>query len=131
MLTVGGDNWTGSRSGEWQEENPDKESIHALIRELDGKVRTSVTVSIDTPYQYLAIAGGPDLFLVTGERADESIINLMNRTAGPGVVELVCGGQAASFESAQLVDVKAAIAAVDAFLAGFPGGLGPEWNIEK
>jgi hypothetical protein len=83
MLTPGGDRWVGFRSGEWEQEDPGRESIRDAVRRLDGKVRTAVTISIDEPYQYLWIAGGPDLFLVTGERADETILNLKNPTAGP------------------------------------------------
>lgn len=131
MLTIGGDRWVGSRSGEWQEEEPDKELIHESIRCLDGKVRTVVTVSIDEPYRYLSVAGGPNLFLVTGERSDESIINLKNLPAGVGEVDLVCGGQVAAFELAQLVGVEAALAAVNAFIDDFSDGLGSEWEVEK
>lgn len=131
MVTVGGDNWDGSRSGEWQEEGADKESIREAIHRLDGKVRTEVTISIDEPYQYLSVAGGPNLFVVTGERSDESMISLKNPTAEPGEIELVCGGQVATFNLEQVVDVNTAFEAVDAFLDGFPDGLGPEWEIEE
>lgn len=66
--------------------------------------------------------------MVTGERADETILNLKNPTARPGEVELVCGGQVASFGLEQLLAINAA---VDAFLDDFPEGLGPEWEVEE
>lgn len=58
MLTLGGDRWVGSRSGEWEQEDADRASD--AVRCLDGKVRTAVTIIIDEAYQYLSISGGPD-----------------------------------------------------------------------
>ncbi|THV41216.1 hypothetical protein [Glycomyces buryatensis] len=131
MLTVGRDNWSGSISGEWERNEPSREDIYDAVAALDGQVRTEVSVNFDEPYQYLSVAGGPEHFLVTGELADESVVSLTNPTAGPGQVELVCGGQIASFELTQLVDIETARRAVDRFLDGFPSVLGPEWEVEQ
>jgi hypothetical protein len=132
MVEMIGDNWSGSHSGEWKVTDPDTATAHAAIRALDGMAKTSLTFTIDEPFRQLTVAGGPDAFVVSGELADESIIDLTNPQADPGAepVEMVCGGNRATFNASQVVGVDQAIAAADAFLADFPGGLGTEWNID-
>ncbi|GAB4001319.1 hypothetical protein GCM10029992_36470 [Glycomyces albus] len=132
MVEMIGDNWSGPKSGEWRVPDPDKAAVHAAIRALDGQVKTSLTVTFDDPYRQLTIAGGPTSFVVSGELADESIIDLINPDADPSAepVELVCGGNRASFDPQQVVDVNQAIEAVDAFLTDFPDGLGSAWQVD-
>jgi hypothetical protein len=129
-LKLGGDNWMGSRCQEWEVLNPERTTIQNAIRCIDGRTRTEVTVSYSDPFQCLAIGGGPDLFVVTGERADESVVTLKNRAAGGREVELVCGGQRASFRLTDVVDLETALDAMESFINGFPGGLGPEWEVQ-
>lgn len=132
MVEMIGDNWSGSRSGEWRVADPDTASVHAAIRALDGKVKTSVTLAFDDPYRQLTVAGGPDQVVVSGELADESIIDLTNPEAAADAapVELVCGGNRATFNATQVVGIDQAIEAVDDFLADFPNGLNGKWQVD-
>ncbi|MFB6951508.1 hypothetical protein ACFC7A_10865 [Streptomyces niveus] len=84
----------------------------------------------DEPFRYLSVAGGPDLFLVTGESADGEILQLTEPGAGSEQIQLVCGGQAGVFERSALVSQATAISAVSEFLMGFPDGFGDAWCVE-
>lgn len=131
MVEMIGDNWVGPHSGQWQVTDPDTAAMHAAIRALDGTTRTSLTFTIEEPFRQVTIAGGPNAFVVSRELADESIIDLTNPHADPEAepVELVCGGNRAVFDAAQVVGIDQVIAAVNTFLADFPAGVGPEWSI--
>lgn len=132
MVSVIGDNWTGPRSGEWQVVEPDATTVQGAIRALDGVAMTSLTLAFGEPYRQLTVAGGPTYFVVSGELDDDTIIDLINPDADPGAapVELVAGGNRAIFAASQVVGIEQAAAAAEAFLKGFPSGLGAEWRVE-
>ncbi|TMR17021.1 hypothetical protein [Nonomuraea zeae] len=130
MITLAGDDRTGSKTDDWEVDDPGMERIAASIGRLDGRRFTEVSVTDDEPFRYVSVAGGPELFLVTGESADGEILQLKAPGAGGGQVTLVCGGQLGEFERSDLVTRDAAVAAVAEFLAGFPGGPGPAWSAE-
>lgn len=131
MIEMIGDDWSGSKSGEWRETDPDKETIHSAIRSLDGHTKTSLPLVFDDFCCQLTVAGGPTMLVVFGELANDSVIDLTNADAAPDVapVELVCGGNRATFDASQVVSVDQAIAAVDEFLGNFPNGFGSTWKM--
>ncbi|WP_231155549.1 MULTISPECIES: hypothetical protein [unclassified Streptomyces] len=84
----------------------------------------------DEPFRYLSVAGGPNLYLVTGESVEGEILQLTEPGAGSEQIELVCGGQMGLFERSSLVTQAEAIGAVSEFLMGFPNGFGDAWSVE-
>ncbi|WP_374116645.1 hypothetical protein [Streptomyces gilvus] len=88
-------------------------------------------MSEDEPFRYLSVAGGPELYLVTGEGADGEILQLHEPAAGSQSVELVCGGQMGVFPRRDLVTREQVHSAVSDFLNGFPDGLGESWSVDQ
>ncbi|MFD7258421.1 hypothetical protein [Streptomyces sp. NPDC059874] len=130
MIRLAGDNRVGSKTRDWEVENPTLDRISESIVDLDGNRRTETSVTEDDPFRYLSIAGGPDLYLVTGESAEGEILQLKEPGSGSQEVSLVCGGQLGVFERSELVTQQLAIKAVSDFLNGFPDGLGASWSVE-
>ena len=130
MIRLAGDDRDGPKTRDWEVENPTPERISQSIADLDGSRWTEVSVTEDDPFRYLSIAGGPDLFLVTGESPDGEIIQLRNLESGSEEVRLVCGGQMGIFERSDLVDRDQAVEAVSEFLNGFPDGFRSAWSVE-
>ena len=130
MITLAGDERDGSRTRDWEVENPRLERITRSIADLDGHRRTEISVTEDEPFRYLSVSGGPELYLVTGESADGEILQLKDLEAGSEQVQLVCGGQAGVFERSSLITQAQAISAVSEFLSGFPQGFGAAWSVE-
>lgn len=130
MITLAGDDREGSKTRDWETENPTLEGISQSISDLDGTRYTEVSITEDEPFRYLSVAGGPDLFLVTGESADGEILQLKDSGAGTGEVRLVCGGQLGIFERSDLVGFDQAVGAVSEFLNGFPEGFGSSWSVD-
>lgn len=110
----------------WEVAGPTPEQAEDAIRRLDGAARTEVRVGTDV--RHLSVAGGPDLFLVTGRDADGTLLHLHDTGAGADEVRLVCGGQLGIFRRDALVPLDAALAAMTDHLAGRTGGHGPEWE---
>ncbi|MGW0945848.1 hypothetical protein ACWD4O_25315 [Streptomyces sp. NPDC002623] len=130
MIRLVGDDRHGSKTRDWEVENPTLERISQSIADLDGSRWTEVSVTDDDPFRYLSIAGGPDLFLVTGESPDGEIIQLKNPECSEEEVRLVCGGQMGIFQRSDLVDRDQAVEAVSEFLNGFPAGFRSAWSVE-
>lgn len=130
MIRLAGDNRVGSKTLDWEVENPTLGRISESIVNLDGRQHTETSVTEDDPFRYLSIAGGPDLYLVTGESEDGQILQLKEPDSGSQEVSLVCGGQLGVFERSDLVTQELAIRAVSDFLNGFPEGLGAGWSLE-
>ncbi|MGW4349369.1 hypothetical protein GTY75_20200 [Streptomyces sp. SID8381] len=130
MITLAGDDRDGSKTRDWEVEDPQLERIIRSIADLDGNRFTEISVTEDEPFRYLSVAGGPDLYLVTGESADGEILQLTEPDAGSEQIELVCGGQMGLFERSSLVTQDQAIGAVSEFLRGFPEGLVDAWSVE-
>ncbi|WP_406477747.1 hypothetical protein [Streptomyces sp. NBC_01615] len=130
MITLAGDERDGSKTRDWEVENPELERITRSIADLDGHRLTEISVTEDEPFRYLSIAGGPDLYLVTGESANGEILQMKDPEAGSEQVQLVCGGQMGVFERSALVTQAQAVGAVSEFLSGFPEGFGDAWSVE-
>jgi hypothetical protein len=129
MMTLSGDRIAGVHANHWEIADPSPEQITESVDQLDGSVRTEISVSEDEPFRYLSVAGGPRLFLVTGETPDGDILQLRDADAGSEQVSLVCGGQRGVFARSDLVARDAAVSAVVDFLDGFPHGLGDAWQV--
>jgi hypothetical protein len=130
VIRLAGDERSGSKTNDWEVENPTLERVSESIADLDGRRRTETSITDDDPFRYLSIAGGPDLYLVTGESADGDILQLKEPGSGSHEVKLVCGGQLGNFERSELVTRELALRAVVDFLSGFPEGLGASWSVE-
>ncbi|MFD8966399.1 hypothetical protein ACFV0C_15575 [Streptomyces sp. NPDC059568] len=130
MITLAGDDRGGSKTRDWEVENPDLERITRSIADLDGHRLTEISVTEDDPFRYLSIAGGPDLYLVTGESANGEILHLKGPEDGSEEVRLICGGQMGVFERSALVIQDQAIGAVSEFLKRFPDGFRDAWSVE-
>ncbi|MEV7087619.1 hypothetical protein AB0O07_17235 [Streptomyces sp. NPDC093085] len=130
MIRLAGDDRDGPKTRDWEVDNPAPERIVQSIATLDGNRWTEVSVTEDAPFRHLSIAGGPDLFLVTGESIDGEILQLRNPECGAEEVRLVCGGQMGIFERSDLVGRDQAVEAVSEFLDGFPDGFRSAWSVE-
>jgi hypothetical protein len=110
--------------------NPDRSQILSAVDRLDSKVHTEVSLKNDDPFEYLAISGGPDQFLVSGEARDGAFVQLRNPEAPTGKVELVCGGQSSEFDLHDVVTRDQVPHAVDQFFVGLSDDLPEPWSIE-
>jgi hypothetical protein len=93
MLVV--NTWHGSIAHVDANDAPTTADVQAAIARLDGAACTEVSLTQDEPFAHFTVAGGPELYLVTGESADDQILRLTDRDAGGATVPLVCGGQRA------------------------------------
>ncbi|MGW4214793.1 hypothetical protein ACWEIJ_42885 [Lentzea sp. NPDC004789] len=131
MIRLAGDDRSGVSTQDWEVEEPSLERIEQAIANLDGLRWTEVSVTAEDPFRYISVGGGPELFLVTGELSDGTIIQLHDESKNLSAeVELVCGGQMGVFKRSDLVGRLQAINAVSEFLQDFSGGLGPAWSME-
>lgn len=130
-MKLAGDNREGVKANSWESADPAPAEITEAIDRLDGQRYTEVSISEDDPWRYLTVAGGPDLYLVTGETGDEKILQLLDPKAGAETVSLVAGGQKGEFQRRQLVDRAAALAAVEEFRNGFKDGFGDQWEVQE
>ncbi|WP_131816056.1 hypothetical protein [Streptomyces sp. 3213.3] len=124
MIRLAGDDRDGSKTRDWEVDNPELERIIRSVADLDGDRLTEISVTEDEPFRYLSVAGGPDLYLVTGESVHGEILQLTEPDAGSEQIELVCGGQMGLFERSSLVTQAQAIDAVSEFVRRFPEGFG-------
>ncbi|MFJ8670362.1 hypothetical protein [Streptomyces sp. NPDC093589] len=137
---------------------PDRAGLEAALAELDGEICTELSLDRwEDGGGCLTVSGGPDVFLVTGERDDGALLQLCRapeavaaggrrraRTAARDArylagdpdrppeeaIWLVCGGQGAYFPADELVGAGAARWAIRQFMGGFPDGLGAPWRVE-
>jgi len=109
---------------------PTPADVRAAIARLDGAACTEVSLTQDKSFAYFTAAGGPELYLVTGETANEDILQLTEADAGDKAIAVVCGGQLADFARHDLVDRGAATAVLLRFLEhGNHDTLLP-WNVQ-
>lgn len=116
MLVV--NTWGGSIVQIDANNAPTTADVQAAIARLDGAACTEVSLTQDKPFAYFTVAGGPELYLLTGESADEEILQLTDPDAGGAIVSLVCGGQRADFARRELVDRDVATRVLIRFLEG-------------
>ena len=108
-------------------DEPGAADVHSAIARLDGAGCSEASLTNDMPFSYITAAGGPHLYLVTGETAGGKILQLTDPGADSAPVSLVCGGQRSTFARHDLVGPQAAAAVLIRFLdAGdydhsFPG----------
>lgn len=128
-LTV--NTWRGSSVLESDENNaPTAADVEAAIARLDGHACSEVSLGQDEPFAYFTVGGGPELYLVTGETADEDILQLTSPDAGDETVPLVCGGQLADFARHDLVDRDAATQVLLRFLETGDHDTSLPWDIQ-
>lgn len=129
-MKLAGDNRAGVRSDDWEIADPSQEQITEAVDRLDGSQYTETSLEEANPFRYLSVAGGPDLYLVTGETPDDEIIQLLSTGTGDEPVSLVCGGQRADYQRSELVTRDEALGAIAEFVKGFPAGLGDRWHVQ-
>ncbi|HTJ67411.1 MAG TPA: hypothetical protein VL551_07780 [Actinospica sp.] len=113
-LTV--NTWSGPVLHSDETEDPAAVDVHAAIARLDGAACSEASLTREMPFSHLTAAGGPDLYLVTGETAAGEILHLTDPHAGNAPVSLVCGGQLSEFARHDLVGRDRAAAALIRFL---------------
>lgn len=86
--------WDGPILRADENDAPTAADVQSAIARLDGVGCTEVSLIRDEPFTYFTVAGGPELYLVTGETADEEILQLTDPNAGDVRILLVCGGPA-------------------------------------
>jgi hypothetical protein len=113
-LTV--NTWDGPIVHSDENNAPTTADIQAAIARLDGAATSEVSLTQEDPFAYFTVGGGPKLYLVTGETADEEILQLTEPGVGDETIPLVCGGQLADFARHDLVDREAATRVLTRFL---------------
>jgi hypothetical protein len=123
------DTWTGVHASHERTENPDIDQVLDAVDRLDSRTHTEVTLTRENPWEFLAISGGPDYFLVSGEARDGSMPQLTNPDAPEGKVKLVCGGQGSEFNLRDVVPRDKVRGAVEQFFEGLSADLPAPWAV--
>jgi hypothetical protein len=108
--------WDGPAVHSDEIDTPTVIDIQAAIVQLDGAACTEVSLTRDVPFAYFTAAGGPEYYLVTGETADNDILQLTSADVGDETVHLVCGGQLAEYARHDLVNRDSATRVLTRFL---------------
>lgn len=116
--TVYEDFWQGSSSTDTEYETNDPMRVAQSILRLDGKVRTSVSMSQGE--DMLCIGGGNDgrYMAYFAHNIDEQLFNLVNPSApalGPEL-KIVTGGQVGTFAPQACLDLATVTAAAEHFV---------------
>ncbi len=112
------DNWIGNIDKGEEILNPTLDDIMRLVLSLDGKNKTMVTIGNDDEDFYMCIAGGNDgLYLAHIVYDDNDVFyDLVDLTKSrTKTVELVSGGQNASYEEYLCVSKDKVMKAVKTF----------------
>lgn len=123
------DTWDGVRVSHERDQDPTVEQVLAAVDRLDSKTHTEVTITRRDPWEFLATAGGPEYFLVSGEARDGSMPQLTNPDAPNGKITLVCGGQSSEFDLRDVVPKEKVRGAVEQFFQGLSADLPPPWRV--
>jgi hypothetical protein len=120
--------WDGSSVHRDEIENPTAADVLTAIERLDG--HADVFLNLEKPHAYVAVSGGPERYLVTGEMSDDTILQLTDPGAGDEPVPLVVGGQLTDFARHGLVGREKAIEVFMRFLER--GDYDPDlaWDIQ-
>ena len=108
--------WDGPVAYGEDVEEPGAVDTRSAIARLDGAGCSEASLTNEMPFGYVTAAGGPHLYLVTGETAGGEILQLTDPGADSAPVSLVCGGQRSTFARHDLVGRQAAAAALIRFL---------------
>jgi hypothetical protein len=121
------DAWDGVRVSFTDTENPDLGQVLDAVGQLDGSMHTEVSLTRMEPFEYLAISGGPDHVLISGEARGGVILLYGNPDAPDGKIELVCGGQTGEFDLRDVVPKDRVKGAVEQFFTGLSADLPSPW----
>lgn len=127
-LTV--NTWDGPVVHSDELDAPTAADVRAAIARLDGAACTEVSLTQEEPFAYFTAAGGPERYLVTGETAEQDILQLTDPDAGDENVPLVAGGQLADFARHGLVDRAAAAGVLTRFLEDGDYDTSLPWDIQ-
>lgn len=97
------DTWEGPYRHSEERDQPTVGDVEAAITRRVGDGWVDVFLRQEDPFAYVAVSGGPDLYLVTGETSDEKILQLTDPGTGDEPVRLVVGGQSAEYARHELV----------------------------
>ena len=123
--------WDGPVVRSDETDDPVAEDVQAAIGRLDGHACSEVSLSEEDPFAYITISGGPELYLVTGETADEKILQLTEPGGGDEAISLVTGGQLASYARHDLVTKETATAVALRFLEHGDYDPALPWDIQE
>jgi hypothetical protein len=122
--------WDGPVVRADESDAPTVADVHAAIARLDGVACTEVSLARVEPFTYFTAAGGPKLYLVTGETADEEILQLTDPDSSGVTIPLICGGQLAAFARHDLVDRDAATRVFVRFLEDGDHDASLPWSVQ-
>jgi len=89
--------------------------IESAIRGLDGARNSLITLTIGEPVPHMAIGGGPERYIVYITFDNKSFPTLADPTLGPGMIELVAGGQRGKYQKKNAVSLAFALQAAKVF----------------
>lgn len=108
------EDWQNNQNNEVLHLAQNWQEIEEVIRELDGKHRTLVTLETDGE-AHLAIGGGPDKFIVYLTFDNEVFYHLLNFAKSNLEETLVVGGQAGLHPTKSCVGIDMAIQVAKTF----------------
>lgn len=123
------DTWKGPDRHSEEKDQPAAADVEAAIARRDGG--TDVFLDQEDPFAYVAVSGGPDLYLVTGETSDGKILQLTDPGTGDAPVRLVVGGQSAEYPRHSLVSEEQATEVAIRFLEHADYDPALPWDIQE
>lgn len=115
VLDLSVEKWVGNRDEGEFIENPNWSQIESAIRELDGKIRTLVTLGADEDI-YMTIGGGESKKYVLSATFDNmNFLNLVDLSQPDTTEKLVVGGQEGIYKARICVDLLSCLLAARTF----------------
>ena len=115
VLDLSVEKWTGNKNESEFIENPNWSQIESAIRELDGKIRTLVTLGVDED-TYMTIGGGESKKYVLSATFDNmNFLNLVDLSQPDTTEKLVVGGQEGIYQARMCVDLLSCLLAARTF----------------
>lgn len=109
------ENWNGNRDEGEIIENPTWTEIESAIRDLNGKIKTLVTLGADDK-TYMTIGGGEsEKYIVNVTFDNISFTNLVDLSKSEKIEKLVVGGQEVNYAAKLCVDLQTVLLSAKKF----------------
>lgn len=115
VLDLSVEKWVGNKNEGYVIDNPNWIEIETAIRQLEGKIKTLVTLGADDD-TYMSIGGGEfGKYIVTVTFDNINFQNLIDSTKPNQLEKLVVGGQEGIYPSKMCVDLNTVLLVVKTF----------------
>ena len=115
VRSISADRWADVYNYEEKTASPEIADLHRLVKRLDGKEYTIVTLSGDGD-AHMAIGGGAGQYVVYATYDNMKFWNLLSAAPSKNMVLLNVGGQEGDYPSRHVVSIDMALQAARVFL---------------